>query len=160
MSSPLSKKEAKERAGRFCSFRERSPQEVLEKLHSWGIAEADSHDLVAELIEMNFINEQRFANAYCNDKFEFNSWGKQKIKSGIYPHRISEKAILSALDRIDPTKYEARLFDLASKKWNRLEGEEEAKRKQKTVNFLAGKGYELDLIWNIISSLATGKSRT
>ena len=160
MAGKLSIKEAKERAGRFCSFRERSPNEVSEKLKSWGLTEDECVDLVTELLKLNFINEQRFANAYCNDKFEFNSWGKQKIRNGIYPHKISESAIRQALDRIDADKYNARLLELAKKKWEKLSKEEPIKQKQKTVNFLAGKGYELDLIWKTIEKLQSAKSQT
>lgn len=158
MPRQLGIKEAKQRAGRFCAFRERSPNELLEKLGTWGLALPDAMQVVAELSREGFIDEQRFANAYCNDKFEFNSWGRQKIRANIYVHKLSERAIEEALDRIDPEKYESRLFDLARQKWQKLEQEEPLKRKQKTVNYLANKGFELDLIWKMIGSL-DGKSR-
>lgn len=160
MAAKLSIKEAKERAGRFCSLRERSPNEVLEKLISWGLSENDGHDLVAQLKKLNFVNEQRFANAYCHDKFEFNSWGKQKIRNGIYVHRISEKVIQQALNRIDSVKYESRLHALAKRKWEKLEKEEGIRRKQKTVNYLAGKGYEPELIWKTIERFRSEKGQT
>lgn len=152
-------KEAKERAGRFCAFRERSPNEVLEKTISWGISQEESQKLVAELTELNYIDEQRFANAFCNDKFEFNSWGKVKIKAAIYPHKISEKAIQEAMDRIDQDKYESRLFELAKKKWEKHSKEELIKRKQKTVAYLANKGFEIDLIWRMIGRLESDKGQ-
>lgn len=157
MSGKLSLQEAKERIGRFCSFRERSPIEAHEKLKSWGLSESESTDLVDRLIELNFINEQRFANAYCHDKFEFNSWGKQKIRNGIFPYKITEKVIQYALDRIDEEKYQSRLFELGKKKWNKLLNEDPLKRKQKTVKYLVGKGYELDFIWKVIEKLESAK---
>lgn len=153
MPRQLGIKDAKQRAGRFCAFRERSPNELLEKLMDWGVGGNDAEKLVIELTKENFVNEQRFANAYCNDKFEFNSWGKQKIKANIYSHKLSTSALENALDRIDPTKYEARLFELAGKKWNKLERDEPNKRKQKTLSYLASKGYEMDLIWKCINKL-------
>mgnify|MGYP002266124751 CR=1 FL=1 len=153
MPRQLGIKEAKQRAGRFCAFRERSPNELLEKLMDLGVGGNDAEKLVIELTKENFVNEQPFANAYCNDKFEFNSWGKQKIKANIYSHKLSTSALENALDRIDPTKYEARLFELAGKKWNKLERDETNKRKQKTLSYLASKGYEMDLIWKCINKL-------
>ena len=152
MSRQLDIKEAKQRAGRFCAFRERSPNELFEKIQSWGISEENASKLVAELSKEGYVDEQRFANAFCNDKFEFNSWGKQKIKALIYSHKLSESAIQNALDRIDPEKYEIRIKELAMSKWSRLEREEEFKRKQKTAAYLSGKGFELDLIWSAINS--------
>lgn len=159
MASALSIKEAKEKLGRFCAFRERSPNEVLEKLKSWGLSEDQGNDIVAEMIKLNFVNEQRFANAYCHDKFEFNSWGKQKIRSSIFTHKISEAVIQKALDRIDIGKYKSRLYELAKRKWDKLENEVEVKRKQKTVNHLASKGFEANLIWNTIEMLQSEKGQ-
>ncbi|MEO1256678.1 MAG: regulatory protein RecX, partial [Bacteroidota bacterium] len=149
----LSIKEAKQRAGRFCAFRERSPNELYEKLKTWGLSENESESVVAALTKEGFVDEQRFADAYCNDKFEFNSWGKQKIRSSIYQHKLSEKAVQSALDRIDLKRYEKRLQGLCIQKWKRLEKEEPIKRKQKTVAYLANKGFEMDLIWEAINSI-------
>ena len=153
MARRLSYKEAKERAGRFCALRERSSKELFDKVKSWGLAEDDCHTLVDELIDAGFINDQRFANAYCNDKFEFNSWGKLKIKASLFPHQLPGHLIESALERIDEGKYENRLESLAQKKWMKLEKEDELKRKQKTVSYLANKGFELDLIWKVIADL-------
>lgn len=153
MSRKLGIKEAKQRAGRFCAFRERSPNELFEKLQSWGLSREEASRLVTELSKDGFVDEQRFANAFCNDKFEFNSWGKQKIKAHVYVHKLSSEAVQNALHRINPEKYEQRLFELAKVKWERLEKEELLKRKQKTVAYLANKGFEQDLIWNVISRL-------
>ncbi|MEQ9466940.1 MAG: regulatory protein RecX [Ekhidna sp.] len=155
MARKLGIREAKQRAGRFCAFRERSPNELLEKLQSWGLTHEEASSLVAELSKEGFVDEQRFANAFCNDKFEFNSWGKQKIKAHIYTHKLSQGAIQEALDRIDPEKYEGRLLELAKSKWSKLEKEDSMKRKQKTVAYLAGKGFEMDLIWSAINKLSS-----
>lgn len=158
MPRELGIKEAKQRAGRLCALRERSPNELLEKLMDWGVGEQDAETLVAELIKEKFVDEQRFANAYCNDKFEFNAWGKQKIKANIYSHKLSSSAIEIALDRIDSKKYEARLMELAQSKWEKLERDQLIKQKQKTLAYLANKGFEMDLIWKCINKLsATNK---
>ena len=146
-------KEAKLKAARFCAFRERSPKEVIEKLASWGLLDEDTEEILQELIEQNYVDEQRFANAYCHDKFEFNSWGKQKIRSSIYVHQLSKGVVEKALDRIDTGKYADRLHELAEKKWSALEGVESAKRKQKTIAFLQAKGFEIDLVWKALAKL-------
>ena len=153
MSRKLDIKEAKQKAGRFCAFRERSPNELFEKIQSWGIPEESASKLVSELSKEGYVDEQRFANAFCNDKFEFNSWGRQKIKAHIYAHKLSDEAVRNALERIDPEKYFERLAELANSKWNRLSDQDEFKRKQKTAAYLSGKGFEMDLIWSAIALL-------
>ena len=154
MARNLSPKEALQRAGRFCALRERSPQETLDKVKSWGLSEREAKEVLKSLVESGFINEQRFVNAYCHDKFEFNSWGKQKIRASLFPHKISVQLLEEALNRIDTEKYESRLRDLAMKKWTRLNNEEGYIKKQKTASYLAGKGFELDLIWKAIHSIS------
>jgi len=153
LSQKLPFKDAKQRAGRFCALRERSPNEVYKKTLMWGLSESDAEKLVAELVEEGFVNEQRFANAYCHDKFEFNSWGRLKIRSHIFIHNLPDKVIEAALMNINEEKYLERLKSLAKNKWCRIKDKEPFKKKQKTANYLAGKGFELDLIWKTIDSI-------
>lgn len=153
MGARLTPKEAKEKAGRFCAFRERSPNEVLEKIISWGLSRLESEKIVEELIALNYIDELRFATAYCHDKFEFNSWGKQKIKAAIYSHKLPSSTIEKALQRIDADKYNQRLYELAEKKWERLTEDSGLKKKQKLLNYLVSKGFEMDLILKTLTKL-------
>ena len=153
MPRKLGIKEAKQRAGRFCAFRERSTQEMQEKLSSWGLDPDEAESIVSELIKEGFINDQRFADAFCHDKFQFNGWGKLKIKAHIYAHKIPENILSEALERIDPQVYEMKLMELGKSKWMKLNDNDSAKRKQKTAAFLQQRGYETDLIWETINKL-------
>jgi regulatory protein len=146
--------EAKQKAARYCAFQERSPKEVTDKLKSWGLPKDQIQITIEELISQGFVDPKRFANAYCNDKFEFNSWGKQKIRAQIYQHQLDPKIVESALSRIDEDKYSNRLAELARKKWNALEHDEISKRKKKTLSYLSSKGFESDLIWSAIEQLS------
>ena len=153
MPRKLEPAEAKQKAARFCAFQERSPKEVSDKLRTWGLGDKDADEVLSDLLKEGFVDPQRFANAYCNDKFEFNSWGKQKIKASIYQHQLGADIVEQALDRIDKGKYFLRLQELTTKKWSSLESEELSKRKQKTLAFLVSKGFETDLIWKVLSDL-------
>lgn len=144
--------EIKQKIGRFCAFRERSPKEVQDKLASWNVPALEAEEVMRMLLEDNYLNEQRFANAFCHDKFEFNSWGKQKIKSHIYQHQLSVDVIEEALKRIDPDKYFERLQVLIQKKWDSLSVEDKQKRKQKVVAYAVSKGFEVDLIWKVLNN--------
>jgi len=154
MARQLSIKEAERRAERFCALQERSPQEVSDKVRSWGLSERACREIVDLLVKEGFVNEQRFASAYCHDKFEFNSWGKQKIKLHISPHKVSSAVLEKSLSAIDPERYEIRLHKLARGKWGSLQKEGNQKKKQKTAKYLTNKGFEPDLIWSAINSLS------
>lgn len=146
--------EAKQKIGRFCAFRERSPKEVSDKLNSWGLEQDEIEETLNLLLSQNFVDPQRFANAFCNDKFEFNSWGKQKIKMSLHLHRLDSSVLENALESINEIRYFDRLLSLAAKKWESLKNDDELSRKQKTVSYLANKGFEMDLIWKAIHQVS------
>ena len=142
--------EAKQKAGRFCAFQERSPKEVADKLKSWGLSDSQIQEASNQLIKEGLVDQQRFANAFCHDKFEFNSWGKQKIKAQIFIHQLDSEVVQNGINRIDEEEYYNRLLELARKKWGSLSDEDTSKRKQKTLAYLGNKGFESDLIWKTI----------
>lgn len=153
MSKKLGITEAKQRIGRFCAFRERSPKEVEDKLKGWGLNTIEINAITQALKDQQFIDEQRFANAFCHDKFEFNSWGKIKIRSYIFAHRLPSHVVDKALDQIDDKKYLERLDYLTEKKWRSLHETDLLKRKQKTVSYLSSKGFEPELVWQSVEKL-------
>ena len=53
----------------FCSYQERSHQEVKEKLYSFGLYKADVELLLSQMIEENYLNEERFAIAFAGGRF-------------------------------------------------------------------------------------------
>ena len=85
----------------FCSYQERSHQEVKEKLYSFGLYKYEVEALVAQCIEENYLNEERYALAFAGGKFRINNWGRLKIKFALKQKRISEYCIKLALNSID-----------------------------------------------------------
>jgi len=147
-------KQAKVKAAKYCSTRERAPFEVLQKLQSWEISENEAQEILAELIEERFVDERRFCKAFCHDKFEFNHWGRNKIQQALYQYRLPEEVVKEGFLAIDPERYESTLLELATKKWNALM-DDEWKKKQKTITYLLGKGFEMDLAFEAIKRLTS-----
>ncbi len=150
---PLTLKEAKQKVAVFCARRERSPKEVVDKLYSWKLSSNEVQEILDQLLNEGFVDEQRFANAFCHDKFEFNSWGRQKIRMAILPHQLPSVVIQKALNRIDESAYFSRLCELAARKWDQVNEERFLTRKKKTIAFLASKGFEQELIWKAVERL-------
>ncbi len=149
----ISTEQAKQKAGRFCALRERSPVEVFNKLTRWGLTDMEAESVLEALTEDGFIDEQRFANAYCHDRFEFDSWGKQKIRAHIHPHQISTACMEQALQQISDDKYMTKIESLATKKWNLIKEEDTFKRKQKVLNYMLNKGFEPEWSWKSINNM-------
>jgi regulatory protein len=138
--------QAKLKMESYCAYQERSHFEVKEKLYSYGLYSTDVNEILSHLISNNFLNETRFAEAYVSGKFKIKGWGRNKIKQGLKLKRVSDANIKIGMKQLDADDYFTMLKKIAVKK-NKLEKEKnKLKRKYKLISFLAGKGYESDLI--------------
>ena len=146
-------KKFKASALQFTAYRERAPLEVANKLEEWDAKPQEIERLLKELKEENFIDEERFARAFCHDKFLINKWGKRRISREISKFGLPKPVVEQGLEYIDQKKYETTLAHLAKLKWDKLKDLEVFKRKQKTIKHLLQKGYEYELIWDVVTEM-------
>jgi len=128
----------------YCAYQERSHKQVEQKLWEMRMI-PDAIDLIVlHLIQHNFLNEERFAQAYVRGKFAHKQWGKQKIIQGLKQQDIHPKLIQKALEEIDPEAYNETIIKLIEKKNKDYAKDDLYKRKQKIIRFLYQKGYFYD----------------
>ena len=135
----------------FCAYQERNHREVKEKLYSYGLYKKDVESIMAQLIEENFLNEERFAIAFAGGKFRINQWGRIKIKYELKQKGISEYCIRMALRSIHESDYMKTLQQLLNEKSASLKSEKNIfVKKQKLLRYLTQKGFEANLIQQFI----------
>jgi len=142
----LSKEQALQKLKHYCGYQDRSHSEVKEKLYSLGVWKKDHDEIMAALIEENYLNEERFALAFARGKFRMKQWGRVKIKYELKQRQVSEYSIKKALKQIDEEEYMTSLKKLAEDRYASLKGEQYLVRKKKTIDYLMQKGYEPGLI--------------
>lgn len=142
----LTKEQALQKLKHYCAYQERCHSEVKEKLFSLGVWKKDHDEIIASLIEENYLNEERFAIAYAGGKWRVKQWGRIKIKYELKQKQVSEYCIKKALKQIDENEYLTVLQQLAKEKYASLKSEQYLIRKKKTIDFLVMKGYEHHLI--------------
>ena len=147
-----SKKEGFLKACNYCAYQERSQNEVRSKLYDLGLYPSDVELVISDLIQENFINEERFANAYTSGKFRIKGWGKKKIKQGLLLKRVPEKIIANALKKVDETQYLEKLSQLLLKKKDLLKEKNQLKERYKLTQYALLKGYESDLISDVLNN--------
>lgn len=150
----FSREQAQLKAESYCAYQERSQFEVRNKLYEWGLAPKDVEEILSELIDRNFLNEERFSIAYTLGKFRIKGWGKVKIKQGLQLKKIPWKMIQKALLMIDEDDYLVSLRKLIEKKSNLLLEKDPFKRRYLLSRYAASKGYEPELIHDIFGDLA------
>src|SRR5471030_1842002 len=119
------------KAEHFCAYQERAQQEVRDKLYEWGLWPDAVENIIVQLIGGNFINEERFANAYAKGKFNQKGWGRIKIKQGLKFKKIPDVLIKKALQTISPDDYLLTLQKVLTKKDGTLTEKDPYKRKYK-----------------------------
>ena len=135
----------------YCAYQERCHKEVRTKLLSLNIYGDDLEDIILHLIEEDFLNETRFAQAYARGKFNFKHWGRIKISIELKRRQISPYLIRLGLKEIDEEEYlnviQLEVDKYAQKISNKGNIYEQ---RNKTVAYLMRKGFEVDIIKPII----------
>ena len=138
----------------FCSYQERCHAEVKEKLYGMGLWKKDVETIVSRLIEEDYLNEERFARQFAGGKFRMKQWGKVKIRFALKQKQVSEYCISKAMTEINDENYHSALKKILQKKAVALKGEKNTLvKKRKLLDHLLQKGYERELVMNLINDL-------
>jgi regulatory protein len=143
-------KDALRKAAMFCAYQERTQQEVRDRLKDWGVVADDAEEVIAELIQQNYLNEERFAKSFAGGKFRVKGWGKRKIKQHLQQRGITGYNLDQAMKEIASDDYRTTLADLLDKKRRSLRDDNPLVIKQKLVRYALSKGYESDLIFSVL----------
>lgn len=141
-----------QRAASFCAYQERTPAEVRQRLAQWEVEGEAADEIIAELISLNYLSQERFAKTFVSGKFRIKKWGRLRIKQELARRGLDKASIKQGMEEINDTTYEDTLRQLLAKKQEQLlRTEPDAfKRKQKLVRFALSKGYESGVVWKII----------
>ena len=147
------KKEALSKAMRICSSQEKCKHDIRIKLKLWEVSERDIKEILDQLVKEKFIDEKRYASFYTNDKFKFNNWGKIKIRYSLKQKYIAEALINDALEKIDFEIYKEALRSILENKSRSIKSSNQFDKKAKLVRFAQGRGFEYELILEVIDKL-------
>jgi regulatory protein len=150
----LSPEQAIQKAESYCAYQERSQQEVRDKIYSWGLHQKEVENIISNLISSGFLKEERFAIAFASGKFRIKKWGRIKIKMALQLKKVSEPLIRKALSSIDDREYEKILKEVIRLREKTEEEKNPLKRKNKIASYVISRGFEPELVREIISQLA------
>jgi len=145
--------EALAKIQRYCAYQERSHKEVKNKLFEYGLYASEVDELLSRLITDGFLNEERFAKAYAGGKFRIKKWGRVKIKNELEFLGLTKNCIQRGLNEIDSADYKKTLRLLLKKKSTQLTEENAFKKRDKLARYAIGKGYEPEMVWEVVKDL-------
>jgi len=134
--------EALKKLERYCAYQDRCHQEVRRKLYDIGLYGEDVDHVMAQLVEDNFLNEERFARSYARGKHKMKRWGRVRIEQELKRRQISPYCIRAGLSELDELDYTGALHSLIEKRRDKQDTKlHPYARRQDLIEYAVRKGY-------------------
>jgi regulatory protein len=144
-------KEALIKVANFCAYQERTRKEVRTRLYELEVVGDESEAIITWLIENNYLNEERFARIFAGSKFRQKKWGRIKIRQELKMRGVSDYCLKAGLSEIDGDDYMVTLQEIIEKKSHDIKDSNKLIIKQKLVKFALSRGFEHDLVFEVVS---------
>ena len=147
----MTEQEAYLRVAALCAQAEHCEYEMQEKMRRWEIADDTQARVMQRLITERYVDDERFARAFANDKVKYNKWGRRKVEQAMWLKHIAEDIRQRVLDSIDDEEYIAILRPLLQQKRRSVKARNDYELRQKLIKFAIGRGFTMDIIKQCIS---------
>lgn len=137
----------------WCAAEERCESAVRQKLAAWGVGSDDADDIMEALREEGYLDDVRYARAYCESKVLHQHWGRQKVLYQLRLKRLPREAIEEGMAVVDEEQYMEMLKETAEKKLHILGGNLTPEVRRKLMAFLASRGFTMSEINEVITKI-------
>ena len=145
----------KQRAFRLLGRRQHSSSELRRKLWNKDYEQKLIDEVIEDLKKNGYLNDKEFIRAFVAEKSKTKNWSIKRIKGELFKRGVASKLIDEMLNE-QPTEsdYESAM-KLANKKYEVLlkRNLEHKKMRNKLTTYLFSKGFEYELIKEVISKL-------
>jgi regulatory protein len=146
----MTKKDALAKLMRYCAYQERCHSEVRAKLLELGVYGDNLEEVISDLIQQNFLNEERYAKAFVGGKFRIKKWGKNKIRDMLVQKHVSPYCIEIGMKEINEEDYARVLKELLDKKWEQVKERDVFVKRKKVAESIIRRGFEPKEVWEIV----------
>lgn len=141
----------------ICSKQEKCTNDIRKKLAEFKLTAEETDSILNALVRDNFVNDERYSLSFVHDKLRFNKWGRIKLVYELRSKGINSEQITKALDSIDNSGYRSILKSELMKKLKKSRSSGRIELKSKLVRFAQSKGFENELIFNVINEILGNK---
>lgn len=142
----------------FCAYQDRCHKEVYQKMFSFMLSSEEKDQLMAHLINHNFLNEERFAQSFVRGKHRYKNWGKIRIVKELKFRNISSTLVKIALKEINDVAYHDLFEEIAHKHWQTISEKNALKKRKKFCDYFIRKGWENNLVYDMVYELEKNKT--
>ncbi len=150
---PLTPDQVLDKMAKYCAYQERCVKDVKDKLKTFDISEEEKTKILDYLLDNRFANDNRFAKAFVRGKVNQSGWGVNKIRFHLIQKGIDKDIIDEALGQTDNEVYRQRLIDILKTKSKTIKANSDFEKKRKLAAYAMQKGFEGNLIWEVLKDL-------
>ena len=150
---PLTLDQVLDKMVKYCAYNERCVKDVRDKLKTYDITQEERNKVLAYLLDNRFVNDERFARSFVMGKINQSGWGLNKIRFHLVQKGVAKEIIDEALGQTDEVVYRQRLIDIISTKAKTIKAENDFEKKRKLAAYVMQKGFEGDLVWEVLKGL-------
>lgn len=104
----------------LCSKMERCESDVRRSLYRWHVPREEWGGIIEKLVQMKFVDNERYASCYVRSKISGSGWGAAKIINALRIKGIDREIINSAIEEyVDPEQMNAKLQDFIGRRIER-----------------------------------------
>lgn len=129
---------------KMINTRLKSIYEIKKYLTKENVGKEYEEKIINNLIKVGLLDDERFAQAYTNDKIHLTSDGPAKIKNNLQKHHIKNEYIENAINNIDPKIIDSHINKIIEKKIKSNTKNTNVILKQKITAYLINQGYEIE----------------
>lgn len=147
-------KEAKSRAVRFLTYRDRSAQEVKSHLAKKEFSPPIVTQVIEWLVDLNYLNDERFARQWGRFRLESKKWGKYRLQQELLSKGLDSELVEETLNGLYNKVDEFELaLSCVAKKLPALKGLDLQKKRRRIAQFLQRRGFSTDAVFKVLGHL-------
>lgn len=150
---PITEQQALLKLTTLCTQAEHCSQEMLDKMKKWQLSEEAIARNMEFLIQKKFVDDERFARFFINDKIKYNKWGRRKVEQALWMKHIPKDISDPIFEEIEDELYMETLLQLMKSKYKMIQAKNDYERSMKLIRFAMGRGFSLDLIRKCIDQM-------
>lgn len=152
--------QAREAALRLLAVRPRSAAELVRRLRMKGYEPEVGEEVIARLRDLGMIDDAAFAGMLVRDRVRLKPQGARRLANELRAKGVDEEtahtAIRETLEGEDTDERE--LARRAAEKWRPRAGEEPASARRRLHGYLARRGFDTDVIREVLDEAAPGET--
>lgn len=130
----------------LCAQAEHCQWEMTEKMRRWDLSDEAQARVMERLTRERYVDDERYARAFVNDKVHYNKWGRRKVEQALWAKHIDEDIRQRVLDEVTDEEYLRVLRPLLQQKRRTTKAPDEYTLNRKLVQFALSRGFTFDII--------------